>query len=136
MSQIGAELQLFHGAVDADPATEILGITDLQFPEQAGAVVKNTTYATPDKQHDYLPGFTEGGEVVVTMNFTAVAMTATEGLKGTRKAWKVTVGGDEGGDIEFEGFVSKFGPGLPVDEKLTLKFSIQVCTKPVWTAAA
>jgi hypothetical protein len=134
VAQVGARLQLYYGTVGGSPTTEILGIDNLDFPELTGADIKNTRYSTQGKTHDYVPGYSEGGEVGVTKVFTASDETTMRGLYQVRKSWKVQVNDENGGHYDFEGYMNKIGPALPVDEMLKQKFSIKVCTLPVWTA--
>lgn len=141
---VGAGLTLKYDDVGGSDFTdEIANIINFEFPETTSSDIKNTKYGTTGTTHDYIAGFKEGGEVVVTKDFAKADETTLRGLHnaGTRKVWKSAIApklGDtaQGGSWQFEGYINKLGPALPVDEKLTQKFSIKVCTAPAFTPAS
>jgi hypothetical protein len=123
---IGDSTALLYSAVPATTYTELAGISDLNVPDSVVAAVKNTNYKTTNKVNDYLPGWKEGGSMEVTMDYIPTNLTTLKGMEGVRKSWKILL--NDGGNFLFEGFVEKVGVKAPAEGKVTVGFSIKVCT--------
>jgi hypothetical protein len=129
-SQLGTGTKLFKGPLGASPVfVELLGIQDVAFPEISAADVKDTNYQTAGQFHDYAPGWSEGGTIDVVKDFISADEIALRGLYRTRLQWKVQLSSLE--NWVFTGYINKMGGALPAEDKISIKFSIKICTAPV-----
>jgi hypothetical protein len=133
MSQIiGAGTGVFFGPTGASPTfVEVVGASDVNFPETVVTDVKNTNYKTPNKTHDYIPGWQEAGQMEVTTDYLPATETQLRGIVGVRKSWKVVL--SDGANFIFEGYVNKVGEKVPNEDKVTQNFGVKCCTVPVYS---
>jgi hypothetical protein len=131
---IGLNTGLFYSAFPTPSSyTEVTEVIDVNFPEVSVADVKTTHYKTTNGIHDYTPGWKDGATLEVEKYYVAADESTLRGLLGVKKTWKVVL--PDGGNYIFGGFMNKIGGAIPNEDRVTIKFSVKICTLPVYAAS-
>lgn len=85
-----------------------------------------TTFASPGRAREFIPGLNDEGELSIQANFNDNAVQTA--LLAARNAgsvlkWVITV---DGVAMSFDGFVTGIGTSIPVGDKVTRTFSVKI----------
>lgn len=111
--------------------TPLAEVYSVGWPEVTGSDVKVTHYLSPGNVHEYIAGFSEGGEVAVEANYVGGELATAYSLKGVTKTWKITL--PDGATVVFPGYVKSVGAEIPVEDRITSKLTIKVAGEPTFT---
>jgi hypothetical protein len=98
-------------------------------PEVSVDDIKTTNLTSPNEAHEYLPGFKEGGEGKITIQYAHTQTAALYALLGVQKGYKVILPDTHG--IGFDGYIKSFG--TPIDDEgiVTNDITFKVTGLPV-----
>lgn len=108
--------------------TELAGVFDITPPSAEVEQVEVTSYKSPDRSREYIPGLVERGSAAGSMNYVPGSATDTFML-----AWRTAAENREirityanGIRVSFDGYLETYTPSNPVDDRMTAAFSIKV----------
>jgi hypothetical protein len=127
VAQIGMGTSLAYSAVPATTYTTLANITDITMPDPSAPDVKVTNYGTTGA-HDFIAGFVDGGTIEVEKEYLPADAITLQGMLRTRKTWKVSL--PDVSNFIFEGYINKISGAIPMEDKVTQKFTIKICTLP------
>lgn len=113
-------------------------VTEITPPNQQVADVVATHLRSPNRTHEYIPGFIEPGEASLTINWIPGGTTDVLilGLKasGAKRMHRVTW--PNGVKWEFTAYVKGFEPATPIDDRMTATVSLKVSGDTTITPAS
>lgn len=121
---LGAGTSISYSAVTPTTYTLLAQLYDCNIPEQVVADVKASHYGTTGQVHNYIPGWTEPGVVDCEMEYVAANHAALVALLKVKHSFKITL--SDGSNFVFVGYVNKIGGAIPMEDRVTVKFSIKV----------
>lgn len=124
---------------DAGGAYAIVGeVTEVTPPNEQASDVVATHLRSPDRKHEYIPGFIEPGEASLSINWipgnpTDVLLQDLK-VSGARRMHRITW--PNGVAWEFTGYVKGFEPSAPIDDRMTATVTLKVSGSTAITPAA
>ena len=118
----------------------LTNLNDITGPEVSVEPIDVTTHDSADGFGESIPGLADGGEVSFEMQFdpSSVAHETLYADVAARQMhnWRLQLPGfastTAGGYVQFAGFLTKVGMGLPVKGSITAPISIKVSGKPTY----
>jgi len=119
----------------------IAEVAEIGPPELATADVKVTHHESPDATEEYIPGLKEGGDLELTVNYLpnhATHSAAGSGLLNLWKTravrnWQLVFPTTPTRTWTLSGYVKKFKPGTPMDDKMSAEIAIKVASRPTFS---
>jgi hypothetical protein len=131
--QIGEGTTLGYSAVPATTYTTVGDVFDVSFPDLTVADVKDTNYDTASHMHSYIAGWIEGGVVTFQVSYSKAEHATLEAFVRVKKTWKITL--PDGGNYIWVGYINKMGGAIPNEDRMTVSFSIKICTLPTFATS-
>lgn len=125
---------LSYSLTGVPPYTVISEVLDVTI-EETITETKVTHLTSPNRTHEYKPGFIEPGTATFTANYVPGASgnyNVLVGLRGTAGVfWKIT--DPDGGVSDFQGHISRVAKRTPDDDRITVEASIKLAGNVAYT---
>ena len=111
------------------PLAEVVNVNP---PQVERGDIDATHHNSPNGYKEYIPGFREGGEVPLTLNWVPSASDALLAAfnSNTVDSWRITM--PSGLTCTFDGYVKQHSPVTPREDKMMLDVVVKVSGRPVW----
>jgi hypothetical protein len=121
-----------------DPATPgtfltVAEVKDISGPGITSDVLDTTTHTSPSAWRQKIPSLLDGGEVTFSVNYMpgdpthdAATGLASMAISRAVQSWQVIYPDTDETLWSFDGFVTNFAPGAPVEDLLTADVTITV----------
>lgn len=113
--------------------TAIAEVYDVGFPEVNVTDVEATNYTSPNGHKEWIPGWLDGGDLPVKINFFKTVQATIETLVGVKKTWLITM--PDGSTWQFPGYIKKRGGAIPNNDRVTMDVMIKVAGPATFTPA-
>jgi len=134
---------LFQTGADSSPEvwTTMGEVTNITPPEMSRDSVDATHEQSPNGWREFIPGLKDGGEVSLELNYvpgnaSTLALMAELNLSGQSATKPRRILFTDGSFLEFDAFLTNFGPEAPIDDKMAASVTFKVTGRPLLTQAA
>lgn len=112
-------------------------MVEVGLPRMTRPAIDATHQESPNGAREYIAGLLNGGEIEVgghylptdsTQNFGASGL-GTDFFNGTRRNFQIVLPSGLG-TFSFSGIITAWNPQAPIDGKLGLRLTIQICGRP------
>ena len=132
MAVTGFGLQVYYG--DTSPAsTEIAQIVDATPPVREVNDIDTYHHGSTSGVGTYMAGKVEPGEFEFTAVYVPATFVTLSGLIKTQKHWMIEF--SDNSDVKFEGYIKSDGIVAPLDDMMTMTFTVKV-TGPITVSAS
>lgn len=127
MLGIGGKLQIDLSGV----YTDIAEVTAIGGPQITVADVDVTHLLSANQFKEFLAGWGDGGVLQCEANFTPAQLATLYGQIRVTKAWRMLF--SNGSKWDFNGHLNALNTDNPLEEEVSMPFSIKITGKPVFT---
>jgi len=108
-------------------------INSIQGPGKSRDSIDVTSLDSTGGYREKITGFRDAGQMTLTMNFTRDSYDIMDDDFETDEAqfYEIILPDPENSTIEFEGYVSEIGLGIPTDDKITVDVTIEITGRTV-----
>lgn len=126
---------------NATTLTKIAEVTAIGLPNEQIAEVEVTSYDSPGRTREFIPGLNDAGEITIEMNWVPGSATddlivAAKGDGKVRTFRVVTPEDDTQQQYTFPGFIRGYERTSPIDDRLTATITVRVAGAVVQADAA
>ena len=128
ISGVGTVIQKW--TIGSSVWTTIAEVTNISGPGMTRDLIEVTSLDSTGGYREFLPGFRDGGTVVLSMNYTRAGLDEflADFESDTIQNYEIIL--PDGTSIEFEGFVQEFPLTIPTDSQITMETTIKVSGAP------
>ncbi len=114
----------------------IAEVNSIKGPDKKRATIDVTSLDSTGGYREFIPAFRDGGQVVLEMNFTRDGFMAMNDDFETETLvdYQIVLPDTGATTIDFSGFVTDIGIGIPLDDKITCSVTIKVSGEAVMTS--
>jgi hypothetical protein len=138
MANKGSKTKLAYGDQETYAAsgafTPIAKVIDINPPNIEADDIDVSHMESPDEHKEFDPGWADGGEVELTIQYEKAKNATVYGLFRQKKGWEMEF--SDGSVWGFDGYIKGFGNEVDREGIITLVITIKVSGKPVFEAAA
>ena len=110
--------------------TAIAEITNISGPGMTRDLIEVTSLDSDTGYREFIGGFRDGGNVVLSMNFTRAGLDLLSDDFESDVIQNYEIYLPDGTSIEFEGFVQEFPLTIPTDAQITMEATIKLTGAP------
>lgn len=110
--------------------TTIAEVTNVSGPGFTRDLIEVTSFDSSDGWREFIAGFRDGGNVVLSMNYTRAGLDEFLADFESDVVQNYEIVLPDGTSIEFEGFVQEFPLTIPTDAQITMETTIKVTGAP------
>ena len=128
ISGVGTIIQKW--AIGSSAWTTIAEVTNISGPGMVRDLIEVTSLDSVDGYREFIAGFRDGGNVVLSMNYTRAGLDEflADFESDVIQNYEIIL--PDGTSIEFEGFVQEFPLTIPTDSQITMETTIKVSGAP------
>jgi len=108
----------------------IAEVTNISGPGMVRDLIEVTSLDSTDGYREFISGFRDGGNVVLSMNYTRAGLDIFFADFESTVIQNYEIILPDGTSIEFEGFVQEFPLTIPTDSQITMETTIKVSGPP------
>lgn len=119
-------------AIETSPGSgmyvELEEVFEVTPPSSTISKVDVTSFKSPGRRREFIPGLTENGAASLNMNFVpgSASDLRIEELRASGQVLSMRITYPNGVTVTFDGFVEEYSPAVPVDDRLTASVSLSV----------
>lgn len=129
----GAQVSMFND-IATPVLTELAKVFNMTLPNPQTEDVQVTHYKSPNREHEYIAGLIENGEIQIEMNYVAGSPTdlliSAAKAAGTVRNMEIvvptTVGASKKWKFTFPVYVKGYERAIPLDDRLTAVMTVKV----------
>ena len=110
--------------------TTIAEITNISGPGMTRDLIEVTSLDSTDGYREFISGFRDGGNVVLSMNYTRAGLDEFLADFESTVIQNYEIYLPDGTSIEFEGYVQEFPLTIPTDSQITMETTIKISGPP------
>ena len=118
--------------------TTVAEVTDISGPTLSRDTIDMTHHQSPNRWREFIKNVKDGGEVTFSINYIPTNATHATGTgvladfanDTTNDTWTLVFPDSGATTWTFPGFITKFTPKEPVDDKLSADLTIKVSGQP------
>lgn len=133
ISGVGTVIQKWDGTSDWVAIAEV---TNISGPGMTRDMTEVTSLDSTGGWREYIPGFRDGGTVVLSMNYTRDGLDSFLADFESNEVQNYEVILPDGTSIEFEGLVQEFPLTIPTDSQITMETTIKITGAPTVNSGA
>lgn len=114
--------------------TEIAQVVEISPPEVEADDIETSNMQSPEQFKTFDPGWADGGEVEITVQYEKQATTTIYGLFRVKKGFKMTF--EDGAIWSFDGYLKKLGGEVDREGLITQTLTFKISGKPAFATAA
>lgn len=118
---------------DSTTWTEFAEITEITPPNVEADDIETSHMQSPEQFKEFDPGWADGGEVELTINFDKDQNETVYGLFRQKKGFKMTF--VDGSAWKFNGYIKAFGNEVDREGIITAPITLKISGKPVFEKA-
>lgn len=128
ISGVGTVIQKW--SISSSVWTAIAEVTNISGPGMTRDLIEVTSLDSTDGYREFIAGFRDGGNVVLSMNYTRSGLDEflADFESDTIQNYEIVL--PDGTSIEFEGFVQEFPLTIPTDSQITMETTIKLSGAP------
>ena len=120
----------FKRAVDSSATSyaDIAEVNSITGPNLSRATIDVTSLDSTGGYREFIPGFRDGGEISLDMNFTPDGYNDLKDDFEAEVTWdyEIVMGNAAATTLQFAGFVTALGVAIPMDDKVTASVTIKI----------
>ncbi|SEI10094.1 phage tail tube protein [Paracoccus alkenifer] len=107
---------------------ELEEVYEITPPASTISKVDVTSFKSPGRRREFIPGLTENGAASLNMNFVPGSPSdlRIEALRASGEVLSMRITYPNGVTVTFDGFVEEYTPAVPVDDRMTAAVSLSV----------
>ena len=127
ISGVGTIIQKW--VIGSSAWSTIAEVTNISGPGMTRDLIEVTSLDSTDGYREFIAGFRDGGNVVLSMNYTRAGLDEflADFESDVIQNYEIIL--PDGTSLEFEGFVQEFPLTIPTDSQITMETTIKVSGK-------
>ena len=127
ISGVGTIIQKW--SISSSVWSAIAEVTNISGPGMTRDLIEVTSLDSTDGYREFIAGFRDGGNVVLSMNYTRAGLDEflADFESDVIQNYEIVL--PDGTSLEFEGFVQEFPLTIPTDSQITMETTIKVSGK-------
>lgn len=122
-----------------DPAAgvtyvDVADVTEIGVLDMKADTIETTVHGSPGQWRTFIGGMKDGGELKMSINYDPAVHGTIMTAIGADSTHELTLTDAGAATVVFDGIITAFSVGAPMDDKLTAEVSIKVSGQPVVTA--